>query len=378
VPEVDSSGPIPGPAEVVPAALGRRAAARVLDVLLVVVGPAAVAWWEASRAEGLGALGPLFLLLAWLLVGLPIYEMVSVGWLRQSVGKAAMRIHVVTTAGSLPSWRQATTRAALLALPMTLLLTPLFPVPLAYLVWLVVDLTRRPQHRSSVDRLAGTVVVEDWTGPTRRHGRVRIASTETEPGISGTVLRRIALGVLALGASGAAYYLFAATPWWPLGVAVLAGVVAGVAAGWGHGPSWRAAVVCTFGGCALVAVATVRAGPPPGVVSSRLLTELQDVGFVRRPRAASCPYCLRGVELWRSAGLTEASELVAQSARAAGLDVNDREPETVRGIVTVSVSGGRVKLLVFVADRSWGGADLPADEVMVFWDADPGLGPFHD
>jgi uncharacterized RDD family membrane protein YckC len=255
---VDRSGPIPGLAEVVPAALGRRAAARVLDVLLIVVGPAAVAWWEAKRAEGFNALAPLFLLLSWLLVGLPVYEMVSVGWFGQSVGKAAMRVHVVTTAGSLPSWRQATARAALLALPMALLLSPLFPVTLAYLIWLVVDLTRRPQHRSWVDRLAGTVVVKDRTGPTRRHGRVRIAPTGNEPGISGTVLRRIALGALALGASGAAYYLFAATPWWPLGVAVLAGVVAGVAAAWGHGPSWRAAVVCTFGGCALVAVATVR------------------------------------------------------------------------------------------------------------------------
>jgi uncharacterized RDD family membrane protein YckC len=375
---VDRSGPIPGLAEVVPAALGRRAAARVLDVLLILVGPAAVAWWEAKRAEGFDALAPLFLLLAWLLVGLPVYEMVSVGWFGQSVGKAAMRVHVVTTAGSLPSWRQATARAALLALPMALLVSPLFPVTLAYLIWLVVDLTRRPQHRSWVDRLAGTVVVKDRTGPTRRHGRVRIAPTGNEPGISGTVLRRTALGALALGASGAAYYLFAATPWWPLGVAVLAGVVAGVAAAWGHGPSWRAAVVCTFGGCALVAVATVRAGPPPGVVSARLLAELQDVGFIRRPGAASCPSCGRGVELRGSAGLTEASELVAQSARAAGLDVNDREPGMVRGIVTVSVSGGRVKLLAFVADRSWGGANLSADEVVIFWDADPGLGPFHD
>ena len=362
----------------VPAGLGRRAAARVFDVLLVVVGPAAVASWEASRAEGLEAVGPLVLLFAWLLVGPPVYEMVSVGWFGQSVGKAAMRVRVVTTAGSLPSWRQAAARAALLVLPMTLLLSPLFPVPLAYLVWLVVDLTRRPQHRSWVDRLAGTVVVEDWTGPTRRQGRARIAPTGTEPGISGTVLRRIVLGVFALSASGGAYYLFAATPWWPLGVAVLAGVVAGVAAGWGHGPSWRAAVVCTFAVCALVAVATVRAGPPPGVVSGRLLAELQDVGFVRHPRAASCPYCARGVELRRSAGLVEASELVAQSARAAGLHVIDREPETVRGIVTVSVSGGRVKLIVFVADQSWGGADLLADEVVVFWEANPGLGPFHD
>lgn len=375
---VDSSGPILGPPQVVPAALGRRAAARILDALLVLVGPAALTWWEANRAEGFDALAPLFLLLAWLLVGFPVYEMVSVGWFGQSVGKAAMRVHVVTTAGSLPSWRQATARAALLALPMTLLLSPLFPVTLGYLIWLVVDLTRRPQHRSWVDRLAGTVVVENRPGPTRRHGRVRIAPTKNEPGISGTVLRRIALGVLALSVSGAAYYLFAATPWWPLGVAVLAGVVAGVAAGWGHGPSWRAAVVCTFGGCALVAVATVRAGPPPGVVSARLLTELQDVGFVRRPRAASCPSCVQGVELWRSAGLTEASDLVAQSARAAGLDVDDRQPGIVGGIVTVSVSGGRVKLLVFVADRNWGGTNLSADEALVFWDADPGLGPLHD
>ena len=362
----------------VPAALGRRAAARILDVLLVVVGPAAVAWWETSRAEGFDALAPLFWLLAWLVVGLPVYEMVSVGWFGQGVGKAAMRIHVVTTAGSLPSWRQATARAALLVLPMALLLSPLFPVTFAYLIWLVVDLTRRPQHRSWVDRLAGTVVVADRTGPTRRHGRVRIAPTGTEPGISGTVLRRIALGVLALSASGAAYYLFAATPWWPLGVAVLAVVVAGVAAGWGHGPSWRAAVVCTFAGCALVAVATVQAGPPPGVVSGRLLAELQDVGFVRRPAAASCPSCVQGVELWRSAGLTEASGRVAQSARAAGLDVKDLEPGMVRGVATVSVSGGRVQLFLHVADRSWGGANLSADEVVVFWDTDPGLGPFHD
>ena len=116
-----------------------------------------------------------------------------------------MRVHVVTTAGSLPSWRQATARAALLALPMSLMLSPLFPVPVAYVIWLVVDLTRRPQHRSWVDRLAGTVVVDDRTGPTRRHGRVRIAPTETEPGIPGTVLRRIGLGVLAVSASGAAY-----------------------------------------------------------------------------------------------------------------------------------------------------------------------------
>lgn len=258
---------------------------------------------------------------------------------------------------------------------MTLLVSPLFPVTLAYLVWLVVDLTRHPQHRSWVDRLAGTVVVADRTGPappwSRSDGSNRDRARHLRYGAAPG-----ALGALALGASGAAYYLFAATPWWPLGVAVLAGVVAGVAAGWGRGPSWRAAMVCTFGGCALVAVATVRAGPPPGVVSGRLLAELQDVGFVRRPRAASCPSCVRGVELWRGAGLTEGSELVAQSARAAGLDVNDREPE--RGIVTVSVSGGRVKLFVHVADRSWGGANLSADEVVVFWDADPGLGPFHD
>lgn len=358
------------------AALGRRAAARVLDVLLVLVGPTALAWWEVNRAEGFDALAPLFWLLAWLLVGLPVYEMVSVGWFGQSLGKAAMRVHVVTTAGSLPSWRQATARAALLVLPMTLLVSPLFPVTLAYLIWLVVDLTRHPQHRGWVDRLAGTVVVADRTGPTRRPARVRMAPTGTEPGISGTVLRRIALGALALGASGAAYYLFAATPWWPLGEAVLAGVVAGVAAGWGHGPSWLAAVVCTLGGCALVAVATVRAGPPPGVVSGRLLAELQDAGFVRRPGAASCRTCERGVELRRSADLTEASGLVAQSARAAGLDVNDRE--SGRGFVTVYLSGGRVKLFVHVADRRWGGANLSADEVVVFWDADPGLGPFHD
>lgn len=79
----------------VPAALGRRAAARVLDVLLVLVGPTALAWWEVNRAEGFDALAPLFWLLAWLLVGLPVYEMVSVGWFGQSLGKAAMRVHVV-------------------------------------------------------------------------------------------------------------------------------------------------------------------------------------------------------------------------------------------------------------------------------------------
>lgn len=366
----------------------KRIGARTIDLLLVVGFPVALGLRNLSSSEGsieaANALGVLFFVGIWLLVGWPLYETLGVALFGRTLGKAVIGIRVTTVALKRPTFVQAAERSLLITLPCVVAgATVLGAGGVAYIVWMAVDLYRNEQGQTWPDRMARTLVIEDRADPAPHSAGLDPAQDDWLLGTNGEraspqrAIARIGLGTALLVAEGGLYYLFAATPWWPLGLVALGAFIGVFALAWGPTPSRRCATACAVVSGVLVGVAIATAGPPRDLMSARLEAALQQAAFERVP-ARSCFDCDRAVELRGTATLDEAVRIVRGSAQVAELEINESLTQRHRGIVTMELSGGgRLHLIVFVADEDWGGAGLADDEVVVFWDVEKGPGPLH-
>ena len=147
--------PLFGPGSL--ASFNRRAIARIIDTLLLVVpfGIVVLAVWTHSSESGdlVAETVPLWFTVGMRLVAI-LYETVAVALTGSTIGKAICRLRVEDADGSRPG---LTAAAARITVPDLFSLIPLFGW--AITVVLYVSARHVPLGRHLYDRLAGTVVV---------------------------------------------------------------------------------------------------------------------------------------------------------------------------------------------------------------------------